>query len=83
MDAQLYSRHAQHEFVLWVIGAESKNRGKYNMNFLPILLEIREVFLDDALNIPIIKNAKVKFTSVEVEAHSKLIRMNIRIGQRF
>lgn len=63
----------QHEFVLWVIGAESKDKGKYKYELPPNVVEIHEVFLDDALNIPVMKKTAVDFTPEEVLAHERLI----------
>lgn len=63
----------QHEFVLWVIGAESKNKGRYLYELPSNVVEVHEVFLDSALNIPVIKKAKVKFTPAEIDAHLKLM----------
>ena len=39
----------QHEFVLWIIGAEAKNKGQYKYELPPNVVEVREVFLDDAM----------------------------------
>ncbi len=63
----------QHEFVLWVIGAEAKNKGQYKYELPPNVVEIREVFLDDAMRMPVVKNPKLKFTPEEIEAHKQLM----------
>lgn len=39
----------QHEFVLWVIGAKARDRGKFVYEMLPNVSSVHEVFLDDAL----------------------------------
>lgn len=41
----------EHEFVLWVIGAKSKDRGNYAYELPENVSEIHEVFLDDALHV--------------------------------
>lgn len=39
------------EFVLWCIGAKSKDKGKYKFELPENVVEVHEVFLDDALKI--------------------------------
>lgn len=39
------------EFVLWCIGAKAKDRGKFKFKFSENVVEVHEVFLDDALKI--------------------------------
>src|SRR5690606_29076206 len=63
----------QHEFVLWIIGAEAKNKGQYKYELPPNVVEVREVFLDDAMRMPVAKDPKLKFTDEEIEAHKRLI----------
>lgn len=63
----------QHEFVLWVIGADSKDRGQYKYELPGNVTEIREVFLNDALTLPVHKERLVSFTLEEIEAHKRLI----------
>lgn len=41
----------EHEFVLWVIGAQAKDRGHYVYELPENVSEVHEVFLDDALRI--------------------------------
>lgn len=41
----------EHEFVLWVIGAEAKNQGKFVYELPKNVTEVHEIFLDDALKI--------------------------------
>jgi hypothetical protein len=43
----------QHEFVLWTIGADSALRGKYKYTMPTNVKEIHEIFLDEALSIPV------------------------------
>ena len=41
----------EHEFVLWVIGANAKDRGRFVYALPPNVVEVHEVFLDDALRL--------------------------------
>ena len=41
----------QHEFVLWVIGAKSKSKGQFVYQLPDNVVEVHEVFLDDALHV--------------------------------
>ena len=46
----------QHEFVIWCIGAKSSMKGKFQYKLPDNVVEVKEVFLDDALK----KNGKIK-----------------------
>ena len=63
----------QHEFVLWVIGAEAKNRGKFKYELPSNVVEVNEIFLDDAMKMEAKKGDVIKFSDAEIEAHKKLI----------
>lgn len=63
----------QHEFVLWTIGAESKNKGKFIYELPANVVSVHEVFLDDALRMEVKKSDALRFSPVEIEAHRKLI----------
>lgn len=39
----------EHEFIIYCIGAEEKNRGKFNYTIPENVIEIKEVFLDSIL----------------------------------
>ena len=39
------------EFILWCIGAEAENKGKYKYELPPNVVEVHELFLDDALKL--------------------------------
>ena len=41
----------EHEFVLWVIGAKAEDRGKFVYDLPSNVVEVHEVFLDDALRL--------------------------------
>lgn len=61
------------EFVLWCIGAEAKNRGRYKYELPPNVVEVHEVFLDDALRLKLKDGRKkLKFTDEERSELKKL-----------
>lgn len=64
----------QHEFVLWIIGAKAENRSNFKYEIPENVVEIREVFLDDALRVPPPRKNKKQnpFTREEVHEHRKL-----------
>ena len=41
----------EHEFVLWVIGAHAEDKGKFVYELPENVVEVKEVFLDDALHV--------------------------------
>ena len=43
----------EHEFVLWVIGAKAEDRGKFVYDLPDNVVEVHEVFLDDALRLSV------------------------------
>lgn len=57
----------QHEFVIWAIGADSSQRGNFKYTLPDNVVEIKEVFLNDALKLTFAPK-KYKFTKEEVEA---------------
>jgi len=63
----------QHEFVLWVIGAKESDKGKFKYKLPQNIVEVREVFLDAALNVRADKNNKFKFTKAQEKALSQLM----------
>jgi len=62
----------QHEYVLWVIGAKAENRGQYKYQLPPNVVEVCEVFLDDALR-PGKKGKAVSFTPEQIETLQQLV----------
>lgn len=64
----------EHEFVLWVIGANEKLKGNFKYEIPENVVEIREVFLDGALHV-LEKRKKRKgdaFTQTEIQEHREL-----------
>lgn len=63
----------EHEFVLWVIGAKAENRDKFVYTLPENVVEVEQVFLDDALRV---KNSGIfnhRFTDAEKEALRRLV----------
>ena len=50
----------QHEFVVWAIGADTEQKGQFKYELPSNVVEIREIFLDQALKMPFVKG-KYKF----------------------
>ena len=63
----------QHEYVLWVIGAKSEDRGKFKYELPKNVVEIREVFLDDALSLRSAGPQHVYFSKQEINELRKMI----------
>lgn len=55
----------QHEFVVWTVGADSENKGKFKYDLPENVVEVREIFLNDAFGMRFEKN-KYSFTEEEV-----------------
>lgn len=64
----------QHEFVLWTIGAFEEKRGKFKYELPSNVVEVREVFLDEALKLRARKNSAFTFTPNETEQILKMIQ---------
>lgn len=61
------------EFVLWCIGAKAEQRGKYKFELPKNVVEVHEVFLDDALRQKM-DNRKHLITGTQKEAMIKLFQ---------
>lgn len=64
----------EHEFVLWVIGARAADRGRFVYELPPNVVQVQEVFLDDALRGHEIRHP-VHLTPEETDALRELIRL--------
>ncbi len=62
------------EFVLWCIGAKAKDKGKFKYKLPENVVEVQEVFLDDALRLRLNRKERkhLHFTPEEKEAFSNL-----------
>ncbi len=57
----------EHEFVVWAVGANARDRGKFKYKMPENVTEVREVFLDDALTMRFEKK-KYSFSEEELFA---------------
>lgn len=64
----------EHEFVLWVIGAKAEGRGKFVYDLPSNVVEVEEIFLDDALRLHG-EHLPVLFTEEERTALRELLRL--------
>lgn len=62
----------QHEFVIWAIGANSAMKGKFKYELPANVVEVCEVFLDDALTVRY-KKQKHRFQKSELSALKGLV----------
>lgn len=57
----------QHEFVVWAVGANARDRGKFKYKLPPNVAEVREIFMDEALKMQFVKE-KYSFREEELLA---------------
>lgn len=62
----------EHEFVIWAIGASSENKGKFKYTLPENVVEVKEVFLNDALTLTM-RNEKYRFSEEEKQALKEFI----------
>lgn len=62
----------QHEFVIWAIGADAKDKGKFKYTLPENVVEVREIFLNDALTMGFEKKS-YRFSTEELEALREFI----------
>ena len=65
----------EHEFVLWVIGAHAADRGKFVYELPSNVVEVHEVFLDDALRLSG-EQHEASFNDREREALRRLVSLS-------
>ena len=65
----------EHEFVLWVIGAHAADRGKFVYELPGNVVEVHEVFLDDALRLSG-EQHEASFDDREREALRRLVSLS-------
>ena len=70
---QYITEMPEHEFVLWVIGAKAEDRDKFVYTLPPNVVEVQQVFLDDALRVKEKGILRHHFTQEEKEAHRRLV----------
>lgn len=64
----------EHEFVLWVVGAFAKDKGKFVYDLPENVVEVHEVFLDDALRLQGEQKNK-RFTQEEADAFREMVKL--------
>jgi glycosyltransferase involved in cell wall biosynthesis len=64
----------QHEFILWTITDLESNRGKFVYKLPDNVVEVNENCLGTSFNLRIDKNPNIKFSTLEREAITKLLR---------
>ena len=69
----LITSNPQHEYVLWVIGPKAEDAGKFKYELPSNVVEVKEVFLDDALRLKSSKNDYYSFTDREISELKKLV----------
>jgi len=69
---QLIQAMPQHEFVIWAIGADSKDKGKFKYELPGNVVQVQEIFLNDALTMRF-KRQSYSFGGEELEALKEFI----------
>lgn len=62
----------EHEFVVWAIGANAKDRGQFKYELPDNVTEVREIFLDEAFSMRFRKE-KYRFTKEEIQTLREFI----------
>ena len=70
---QYITEMPEHEFVLWVIGAKAEDKDKFVYTLPPNVVEVQQVFLDDALKVRPNKVFNHTFSAKENEALKRLV----------
>ena len=70
---QYINEMPEHEFVLWVIGAKAEDRDKFVYKLPDNVVEVQQVFLDDALKVKDSALFGHTFNEREKEAHKNLV----------
>lgn len=70
---QIIMANPQHEYVLWLIGAKGEDRGKFKYEMPDHVVEIHEVFLEDALHLKPAKNDHYRFSDSQIAELKELV----------
>lgn len=62
----------EHEFILWCIGAERKDKDNFKYQLPSNVIQVQQVFLDDAMKLPT-KGRKPRLSEKELVSLKKLI----------
>ncbi len=69
----LITSNPQHEYVLWLIGAKAEDRGNFKYEIPKNVVEIHEIFLDDALRLRGSARDRFHFNRQQTAALKELI----------
>lgn len=69
---QYITAMTEHEFILWVVGANAKDKGKFVYDLPDNVTAVHEVFLDDALRVHHEK-CRSRFSEEEIESLTSLM----------
>ena len=70
---QYINNMKEHEFILWVIGANAKDRGKFVYELPQNVTAVHEVFLDDALHVRASGKMRHRFSKEETDSLRELM----------
>lgn len=70
---QYITEMPEHEFVLWVIGAKAEDKDNFQYTLPKNVVEIHQVFLDDALRVKDSGIFNYTFNDAEMQAHRELV----------
>lgn len=70
---QYINNMKEHEFILWVIGANAKDRGKFVYELPQNVTAVHEVFLDDALHVKASGKMRHRFSKEETDSLRELM----------
>ncbi|TCS76225.1 GT4 family glycosyltransferase PelF [Pectinatus cerevisiiphilus] len=63
----------EHQFIIYSVGAERKDKGKFKYTFPDNIIKIQEVFLDDILNLQPPTKIRAKLTAKQKESLAELL----------
>lgn len=63
----------EHQFIIYSVGAERKDKGKFKYTFPDNIIKIQEVFLDDILNLQPPTKIRAKLTAEQKESLAELL----------
>ena len=70
---ELIQRMPEHEFVIWAIGPQEKNRGKFAYTMPPNVVSVVDVYLDTVLNMPMRKKHRIRLNAAERQTIKQMI----------
>lgn len=70
---QYFTEMPEHQFILWLIGVKVEDRGKFVYQLPSNVIQVHEVFLDDALRLHPSHKRIPRFTEKEFQALENLL----------